>query len=177
MKLKKEGLERNYANAFFEVALDKGLVEKATGEVLALAKAWRISNGDAITRQKSTQLQSMQQILNSLPVEEITRNFLLLLAKNSKLYLLESIAQILKQLQNSHDGICEVRACSALPLGEKSRCMLLNTLEEILEKKVSLVEEVDASLLGGIVIAFDGKVLDLSVRAKLKFLVDHAITN
>jgi F-type H+-transporting ATPase subunit delta len=61
----------------------------------------------------------------------------------------------------------DVQVLSAFPLGSAEISKLSASLEKKLGRKVKLASEVDASLLGGVVIKAGDMVIDGSVRGRL----------
>lgn len=58
-------------------------------------------------------------------------------------------------------------------MGEAQRHQFMHTLESLLRKKIDVREEADASLMGGIRIAYGDERLDLSIRSALNRLSSH----
>ncbi len=61
-------------------------------------------------------------------------------------------------------------AISAVPLSEPERVRLIQKLENLCGHKVQLQYKVDPSLLGGIVVEIDGRIIDGSLRHRMREL-------
>lgn len=169
--------QRNYANALFEVASSQGVLDEVLIEIPALSEAFSCSPSlqnflvsPLVTSEEKIRVVS--SVLNAASLEKTTKNFVLLLVKNSRLSLIPGIIECLVQLKYARDGICKVKVCSALPLTKRSRSMLKESLETSLKRGVVLEEAADKSLLGGMRLEFEGKVVDMSTRMKLKKVLE-----
>ena len=60
----------------------------------------------------------------------------------------------IKELYEKHNNIIEVTAVTAMPLSERLRDKLVAKLEAVSGAKIVLVEKVDKSLMGGIVLRY-----------------------
>lgn len=81
-------------------------------------------------------------------------------------YLIDSIAKKYKDILDSKDEEL-VKVITAVPLDDELREKVRNKVAGDLGKPVYLVETVDPSILGGIILEVLGKRFDASVRAQL----------
>ncbi len=87
-----------------------------------------------------------------------------------------SLGEILEQFLVDHDahlGRVNVSVTTAVPLEETQTKSLVDTLEKKLDKTVRLSPNVDESILGGMVVRFDGMVADSSLRTSLEEVTDR----
>ena len=68
---------------------------------------------------------------------------------------------------DEHNGVLAVTAVTAMPLSRQMEEKLLAKLSAETGKEIRLTNQVDASLLGGILLRYDGKEIDGTVRARL----------
>jgi ATP synthase F1 delta subunit len=68
-----------------------------------------------------------------------------------------------------------IKIRSAVPLSEWEKQELKNIFKKQLEKDILLTTDIDEELLGGIVVEYDGKILDLSVSEELDKLKKHLL--
>ncbi|XP_020572474.1 ATP synthase subunit O, mitochondrial-like, partial [Phalaenopsis equestris] len=92
------------------------------------------------------------------------------LAENGRLKYLERIAQRFVDLTMAHRGEVKVIVTSVIPLPEQEEKELKQTLQDILGagKTVKLEQKIDPRILGGLVIEFDQKVFDMSIKTRAK---------
>lgn len=75
-------------------------------------------------------------------------------------------------LYNAYDGIATAYVTSATELDENARAALIAKLEKKLSRKVELICDVDATILGGVIVKVDGAIMDGSLKAKLADIGD-----
>jgi len=65
-------------------------------------------------------------------------------------------------------NIAEMTVTTAIRLDDEAKEKLIAKLSEKSGKKVKIREKIDADLIGGIVVRYGNKVMDNSVKTKLK---------
>ena len=65
------------------------------------------------------------------------------------------------------DGIAEAVVTSAVALSEDQMAALKAKLEKISGKKISLIQKTDASVLAGLRVELEGKLLDGTVQSRM----------
>ncbi len=103
-------------------------------------------------------------------ISRLALNLVYLLISRGRLNIIGEIAGEYHRLLDSYRGVERARVVAAVPLGDDDRLMLERRLGAIVGKKVAVEPEVDSSLLGGIVVRIDGKLLDGSTRSRLEAL-------
>lgn len=99
-------------------------------------------------------------------LSEAIERFVLLLARQHKLKRAEQIIAEYEKRVKKENGEVDVAVKSARKL-EKA---LLEKIKNVFGERVETKEEVDASLLGGVVVRTEDKILDSSLRAQLMVL-------
>ena len=89
--------------------------------------------------------------------------------------LLEEVAKRYKELLDAQDTTVSVTVTTAVPLDDDLRAKVRAKAESDLNAPVYLVERVDPSIIGGIMLEVRGKRYDASVRAQLANIVDPSI--
>ena len=111
-------------------------------------------------------------------VDELMVNFVRLLSKNNQIGFAEEIAEKFREIYNIQEGIVEAEITSREKLNES---MLEKTEKFIKNKykaeKVSLKNEIDEDILGGIIVKVGDEILDGSLRRSLAVLKNNLITN
>lgn len=95
------------------------------------------------------------------------KNFVKVLAENSRLALMPEIAVLFEALKAEAESTVEATATSAYPLSDAQVKSMTEALKKKLGCDVSLTTEVDASLIGGVVIRAGDLVIDGSTKAKI----------
>lgn len=89
------------------------------------------------------------------------------LAENKRLAVLPEIARLFDEMRALAEGALEAKITSAFPLSDAQMAALVDKLAAKYGRKVAAIQEVDAGLIGGVMITVGDEVLDASVRAKL----------
>lgn len=95
-------------------------------------------------------------------------NFLKVLCRRNRIGYLRSIQRTAQRLRDEQLGRIEALVTSAKPLSDDQRSAISAKLQETLGNEILLLEKVDESLLGGIVIRIGDKVYDGSVIGKME---------
>jgi len=98
------------------------------------------------------------------------RNLFTLLIRNGREDYLELIYEEFLTLRAEEEGIIRVKVATAQELSLEDSDGLVNRLAKALGGRVELEERLDPDLLGGVRIEVDGKVVDATLRAKLRGL-------
>lgn len=87
--------------------------------------------------------------------------------KEDDLGLIEQVSKQFKELLDSEDKTVSVTVTTAVPMDDALRAKVKAKAEADLKAPVYLVERVDPSIIGGIMLEERGKRYDASVRAQL----------
>lgn len=168
-------LARPYAKAAFEYAIEaKQLADWS--EMLGFAA--QIVSDEAMQQlltsphftkenQKDAMLKVCEDKLNANGV-----NFIKLLAQNGRLLALPEIEVLFNFLRSEFEKTIEAQITSATELNEQQIAQLKEKLAAKLGRQVEVGVEVNADLLGGLIIQAEDLVIDGSVRGKLAKLSD-----
>ena len=168
-------MAERYAGALFELARESDQVEsveRALDAFLSLVRSSadlrRFVVSPAFSQME--QRQGLMLVLKQMGIEGIARDFLLLLAKNRRLFAVEAIIKSFKSLAAQARGEVEAEIVSAVPLTTEQLQDLTDTLRQRLGKTPRVTAAVDPKLLGGLVMRVGSRMIDTSLRTKLKNL-------
>ncbi|KKQ55260.1 MAG: ATP synthase subunit delta [Parcubacteria group bacterium GW2011_GWA2_38_13] len=102
--------------------------------------------------------------------EEIIKNFVRVLADNGMVGRYEKIISDFMDYHDQMEGIIKVNITTSRDMGKVNEKMLAQKLEKTLGKKIEIETEVDQSILGGMIIQYDDKVMDGSIKRQLEIL-------
>lgn len=165
-------IARPYARAAFAQAREEGQLAEWS-EVLGLLRQMvsepqlRALIGDPrFDRARLTRL-----LLESLPeCSRSLENFLHLLVQAGRLPVLAAVCEIFESLYAQAEGLVRVQVQSAFPLTQAQHVSLAQALTRRFGGRVQLREEVDAGLIGGVVLRRGDTVIDASLRGRLQRL-------
>lgn len=162
----------DYANVLFDVCEEKGIAYDVLYEMNQINSV-RSSTIDKVLTlpvvDKSMQLDLINS-LNELDVHKELINMMKILIDRGQFSYFPDILNAYKALLQERENIRIVEVTSA----KKLTTEMINYLREQLEAKfqdfVIILNEVDPSLIGGIIIEYDGKIIDNTVKNYLKNL-------
>lgn len=163
-------IARPYAKAAFEYAQANQSVTEWAGMLDFAAQAVAHKDVAALIGNPALSSEDKGGVLLKIGQGKLTdkvENFVKLLARNNRLEALPAIKQRFDVLKAEFEKAVEVRVISANPLSDEQLQRLDEKLTAKLGRKVNIETEVDASLIGGLIIRADDMVIDGSVRGKL----------
>ena len=166
-----ELIQKVYAQSLFDAALEEGNVEKVSEEVAALNGIFKGSpeyltllSSPAVTDTEKKELIDATLLGK---VERIVYNFMRILADKQRASLFPLIAEEFVTVYRSYHGILPVTAVTAVPMTEAQIERLSAKLSASIGKKVLLENQVDASRIGGVLLKYEGREIDGTVRDSL----------
>ncbi|MBI3188666.1 MAG: F0F1 ATP synthase subunit delta [Gammaproteobacteria bacterium] len=98
------------------------------------------------------------------------QNLLRMLAENGRFALLPDISALYEMMRAEAESKIEAKVKSAHPLSDAQQQSIIAALKKKLGRDITLVTEIDATLIGGVVIRAGDLVIDGSAQAKLASL-------
>jgi F-type H+-transporting ATPase subunit delta len=166
-------VHRTYARALYEAAKDKGRVEQVREELQDFTRSIaEVPELGSLLRNPQLQPAAKADALDALlgEADEILRNFLRVLAEKGRAGEIEDVAREFERLAAAAEGLLEVELTTAYELSDEDAGAILRQIEEASGRRVEATRNVDASLLGGIVLQAGSMRLDASVRGRLERL-------
>ena len=166
-------LARPYARAAFEHARAAGELaawQTALSELAAITTQPKVAAAMRDPSQTAAQRASTLSSLAGDAVPTAVGNLLAIMSDNGRLSLIPEVAKLFDQLKQAVESAVAVHVTSAYPLSDAETQQLTETMQEKLERSITLTSETDPSLLGGALIRADDLVIDGSVRGRLNKL-------
>ncbi|KAJ3999998.1 OSCP/delta subunit of ATPase [Lentinula boryana] len=105
------------------------------------------------------------------PVSDITKNLLTVLSENGRLAEIEGVVEGFNELVSQYNGELNVTVTSAAPLPKDILSRLESTLKQSQTaqkaKTLKVTNKVNPSVLGGVVVDFGDKTIDLSAQSRI----------
>ena len=165
-------LSRRYSKALFELAQESGQEESIGAELERFLATLTESPLRAVLSNPAFDLEIRKKILLEvgikLQLSAATEHFLALLLDRERLTFVPSIVGSYRHLLNQAKGRVEAKVVAARPLGSTVIEQLRDSLRRLSGKEVILQEHGDPELIGGLVVEFEGKIYDGSVRTQLE---------
>ncbi len=163
-----------YAAAFFDLAEEKGVVEKAYEDMVLLGNVCTENRDFVLMLQNPVvHAEKKSKVITKIfeaSVNKMSLSFMNLMIRKRRERYLPSIAEAFSDLYKASKGVKTAFVTSAVELEQKERSGVLDILQKLTDKKIDLVENINADLLGGFVINLDDFQIDQSVSTKIKKL-------
>ncbi len=176
-----EFLDRRYALALYDACSEKGNIDQVLEELETIVE--EITNNEGLIKitkhpqiSKSAKKRIFKEIYEGKISQEILNFLLLLIEKERILYLKEKYNQFkLIHLERTNRVLAKVK--TVVPLTSLQKETLQEKLEKTYRKEIILEEEIDKSIIGGIIVMVGSDVIDGSVKNKLKDMKDLVENN
>lgn len=170
---------REFSSALFMIALEENTVDLFEKQ-LNLIKTVFSENPDYklllsspnITKSEKEGL--LKDAFGDAVCEHLL-SFLSLLSHQDKIGILEDCIEDFFSLVLHHRKATTAQITSAVELSDKQKSRLLNKLEAISGKKVSMSFKIEPQLIGGIVVKIDGKIIDGSLLGQMRSIKEVII--
>ena len=165
-----------YASALFDLANGERKLAEVEGDMSRLQRL--LGESADFTRMvrspvfsSDDQGKAMTAIAANAGFSDLSANFLKLLARNRRLFVLGDILTAFRGIVARHRGEVTADVTSAHPLTEAQRNALTDTLTGTAgAKKIQINTKVDPALLGGLIVKVGSRMIDSSLRTKLNSL-------
>lgn len=166
-----ELIGKRYAEALYEVAFELNKLEEFKEEINAVS---RVFNDEPKLKNifehpklsKNEKKDIIDSIFKGRVSQEILNLCYVVIDKGRESYL-TSISKEYTKLSNEKQGIVEAKAITAIPMDDKEMKKLEQQLSKKLGKKVLLSNEVDSTIIGGVLVKIGDKIIDASIKGKL----------
>lgn len=164
-----------YATALVDIASDSGkidAVEKDLNDFEAMLATsddlWNMVRSPLISRQDKQE--AVQAIAKKAKFQDITSNFLALLAQNRRLSMVVAIMNSARMDISRRRGEIKANVQSAFALSPAQEKALQESLTKAMGQTVAVNVQVQEDLIGGMVVTVGSQMIDDSVKRKLERL-------
>jgi len=166
-------ISKRYAQALFELAQERKETKKVEAELLVIKETMK-ANPDLVSIiyhqliSPDEKKKLIEQLFTNLSLT--TLHFLYLLFDRRRENFLEDIITVFHETCLDMEGVLTAEVMTAVELSPENREALKTKFAALTGKKVDLQEEVDPSLIGGLVVTIGDKVYNGSLSARLEAL-------
>ena len=169
--MSKSVLANKIGYSLFEVAKENNALEQVANELPEVAKVIN-GNSDFVTLMNNPNLEKIKKInlidASFAGVNKYVVNVVKILAGNLQISLINFVLEQYTELFNKYSRNVVVKAESASPLTEEQLENLKEKIKNELQlENVEINNFVDESLLGGLKLTYNNKVIDATIKAKL----------
>lgn len=172
-------VEMTYGEALYEASVEAGKAGEVLEEGFAVLEV--IKNQPALgafmaapTIAAHKKKNVLKNIFNDRISEELL-NLMFILVDRRRTRAFPKIMRYYKVLYEREDGFSYGQIVSATPLSEERIVKFEEETTKLISEKVKLENEVDPYLIGGVKIMVNGKLIDASLRSRLKDLGSNLI--
>lgn len=161
-----------YGEALFEAARELGKEAQILEEITCLAHI--METEESLQKflgnpglQEEEKKEFTEAVLRGKVSDEMV-NFIFVLIDKGRTWHLPRIARQYQYLYDQYLGVTEGTIYSAQPITEEQMAEAEAAMSDLLQKQVTLKNEVEPQLIGGVKIQADGRLLDRSLKGELE---------
>jgi len=163
---------RRYAQAVFSIAQERKEIDLWLDELGKIAAVSRDKGLAAVLASPKFPVDAKTKLLSEKlgKISPLAFNLACLLVIKGSLDLAGNIVEEYEKLVNRYKGIEQAEVITAVPITDEDRGKLIKRLSALTGKKVLIKSRVDERLIGGIITRVGDKLIDGSVRNRLRSL-------
>ena len=160
---------RRYAQAAFAIARDGDAIAAWRADLDDVATALAESDAAAWFAAARVPVAERQAAAAcALDVSPLALNLAKLLIAKGRTPEARAIADAFDRLADEHEGLARADITTAVPIGAERVADAERRLGEALGKRITATARVDASIIGGVVLRIGDRLIDGSVRTRLR---------
>lgn len=162
-----------YAKAILETAVSAGKTVQVNDDMKSIVES--VSGSQELSEFLSSPIISSEVKMNALSevfvnVQSQTKMLFKLLQENKRFEILEPIASQFNRLFDEMNGVEVAKVTTAFPITPELETKVLAKIAEISNKKITIENIVDPSIIGGFVLRIGDKQYNASVANRLQEL-------
>ena len=162
---------KRYAQAAFEMASEAGTVELWRAELRDVATVLTDSQLAPVLADTKVPVNRRLAMLDrALAVSPLVANLARLLVSKGRSLEAQGVAEAFARMADEQQGIAHAVVTTAVPLSAEQLTSIERQLSASLQKRVHATSAVDPGIIGGVVVRVGDKLVDGSVRTRLKRL-------
>ncbi len=166
------GIAGRYATALYDLADQEKAVDAVASD---LTRFEALLDGSADLAElvrnpvfsAEDQVRAVSTILDKAKIKGLGANFIKLVASKRRLFAVRGMIQGYRAIVADRRGLLSAEVTVAEALNAANKKSVESALNSVTGKKVTLIEKVDPSIIGGIIVKMGSKMVDSSVRTKL----------
>ncbi|MEN2414506.1 ATP synthase F1 subunit delta [Flavobacterium mesophilum] len=162
-----------YAKAILDLANSKGVAEAVNNDMKSIANAIETNQElSTFILNPTTTVEIKQSALLEVfaNVNDVTKGLFRLLFENKRFEILASIAQEYTKVYDESNGLEVAKVTTAVPLDAALEAKVLAKIATLSDKKISIENIVDPSIIGGFILRIGDKQYNASVANRLQVL-------
>lgn len=172
-------VNNRYARALFQLAKKAGnhaeidlWLRRLTEGLMCHPGATRLIRNPTISEQEK--IHFIEKLFPE-GTPPLLKNFCKVLIEKKRFCILPEVQKIFHAMHEREEGILEVELLSVVPFSEKILEKLKKMLAAKLRFEIRLIPKIEASLVGGFLLRFDGKEIDCSFKNRFHEIAQQLI--
>ena len=162
-----------YAKAILDLANSKGVAEAVNNDMKSIASAIETNEElSTFIQNPTTKVEVKESALLEVfaDVNGVTKGLFHLLFENKRFEILEAIALEYKKLFDLNNGVEVATVTTAIPMDEALEAKVLAKVATLSDKKITIENIVDPSIIGGFILRIGDNQYNASVANRLQVL-------
>ena len=175
--MKNSQVASRYSKAIFELAIEKNQVEEINSDLQAIAKLLKdepelttIFFHPRLSKEEKSTL--VNEVFKAVVKTEYAINFLNLAIAKKREKDIPAICMAFNNLYDSYKRQLPVEIISAFEIDKKQLKSILTSITKRTGREPLPTVKIDKEILGGIILKYEDKIIDGSVRKQLQQLAD-----
>lgn len=169
------GVEGRYVNALYSAASKSKKLDAVEGDLKKLASLYKTDTkfreflvNPLINPQQKNQVFE-KDLKSKLKLNDLSVNLLSVMSENRRLKLLPDVDNSFHQIMSAVRNELNCTIISAKPLADGKKKEVEESIKGFSSKKILLSYKQDPSIIGGLIIDFNGEhYIDMSIRSKIR---------
>jgi F-type H+-transporting ATPase subunit delta len=163
---------KRFAQAVFELARDSSTLDLWSRDLAKIAALAQNEDLVAVLENPKFVFENKSKLLDNqlFGINPLVKNLVFILTGQGQFHLISKVYREYERLLNDFRGIAQAELTTAVPLDEDERKKLADRLSTITGKKIVIIEKVDPTIIGGMIVRVEGKIIDGSTRTQLEAL-------
>lgn len=160
-----------YAKAFFQVAQEKGMLDKLRGDINLLFEMCEQEDFILLLESPIVKTSRKKNIFGELlkgKVDALALNFVNMIADNKREAYIPAICRNFIAQYREFKGVKAAKVTTAIALDKKLEDKIKKTIGDLFNTEVELSTEENNDIIGGFVLRVGDQQIDASVASKLK---------
>ncbi len=170
------GIARRYIQPLFEVSQEHDVVDKISDDLKTLDSTLQDSRElKSFLNDPSIERQAKRDVIEKVfsDFSDYTKNFMRVVIDKNRTQIFDLAYRLFRDLYDSARGVVNGVVYSVKPIEDEIFDQIKRELESRMDSKLSLVQERDERLLGGLRIQIGNTVIDSSVKGRLTKLKEQ----
>jgi F-type H+-transporting ATPase subunit delta len=160
-----------YAQAVFSLAVEQGTIAQWRSELADLVTVLGdAALGPMLEDSRIPLEQRLRAVERALDISPLALNLAKLLVSKQRAALAPEVAASFGRMADEHEGIVNARVTTAVELAPADLASIEQMLSQATGKRVRTQVSTDPNIIGGVVVRIGDRLIDGSVRTRLKLL-------